>query len=169
VSGRLTDKVLRCEWPWRLVTLVIMPSPAEGKIDDFSRRRDPVKCPECFEQHSPLLQDVPRLPERVAERPAQEDGAWRSNLLGEFSHDRYADGGDAGFLDLSLDQPHGLIADASGRSQQDQVDMVLAELFRHLLRRNSDQGRDVPAIDVAHERIMSCGQTADHALLLQFP
>jgi hypothetical protein len=54
------------------------------------------------------------------------------NFFGEFPHDRNPDGGDPGFFNLSLDQSHGLITDASGRGQQDHVNLVPLEFFRDL-------------------------------------
>jgi hypothetical protein len=144
-----------------------MPSPTEWQVDDFTRRCNNIKGVQGFEDHGPLLQDVPRFTERMSEWPAQEHGSRRTYLLGEFPYDRYADGGNTGFFDLSLDQPHGLIADASGRRQQDHVDVVPVESFHHLLRRDRDQGGDMPAVYVAHERVMPVSQAADDPLPLQ--
>lgn len=137
-----------------------MTSPAEGQVNDTAWNGDGVEGTQGLDNHGALLTDVSGFTQRVTEWPAQEYGAGRLHLLGIFTHDRYPDGGDAGFLDLSLDQSNGLIADASGRGQQDDINPVLLELFHDLFCRMVNQGCDVSAIDVAHERVVGCGQSA---------
>ena len=79
-----------------------------------------------------MLLEVARFTERMAEGPLDVNGSWRLYLFGVFTHDRYPDSRDASFFDLSLDQSHGLVADASGRGQQDHINGVLAEFFDDL-------------------------------------
>ncbi len=98
-----------------------------------------------------MLPDVARFAERVAEGPLDVDGARRLHFFGIFPHDRYPDSRDAGFFDLSLDQSHGLVADASGRGQQDHVDGLLPEFIDDLSRRSADQGGDVTPVNVPHQ------------------
>ena len=102
-----------------------MPPPAKRQINNLPRRSRRIEHPEGLEYNRPLLPDVARFAERMAEGPLDVDGARRLHFFGIFPHDRYPDGRDAGFFDLSLDQSHGLVADASGRGQQDHVNFVL--------------------------------------------
>ncbi len=146
-----------------------MAPPAEGQGYDLSRRADRVKRLQGFQDHGALLPGVARFAQRVAEGPFDEDGARRLHLLTVLANDRHPDGGDPGLFDRSLDQSHGLIADASGGGQQDQVDAVPAEPVRDLPGRGADQGGDVPAVDMPHEGVVALGQLADDAFLLQFP
>ena len=108
-----------------LVTVIIMPSPTKRQINNLPRSRRRIKHPEGLENHGSLLLDVARFTERMAERPLDINGPWRLDLFSVFTHDRYPDSRDAGSFNLSLDQSHGLVADASGRGQQDHVNRVL--------------------------------------------
>jgi len=146
--------------------IVIVPPPAEGQIDNRTGRSDGIEGLQGFQDDGALLPDVPRFAQRVAKWPTQEHGAWRPYFFSEFPHDRYADGGNAGFFNLSLDQSHGLIADASGGGQQDDVDLIQPEFFRHLFCRAADQGDNVFTVNMAHEGIVRVGKPANQALLL---
>ena len=79
-----------------------------------------------------MLPDVARFTERMAEGPLEVNGPGRLHLFGVFAYDRDPDSRDAGFFDLSLDQSHGLVADASRRGQQDCINGVLAEFLDKL-------------------------------------
>ncbi len=92
-----------------------MAPPFEWQIDYFSWVGDGVKGSEGFQNNCTLLLHIPRFAERVTKRPLQVNAAWRLNLLRVLTYDRYSHGGDASFFNLSLDQSHGLIADASSR------------------------------------------------------
>ncbi len=94
--------------------------PGKGEVDDLPGGGDGIEGLEGFEEDRPLLADVPRFAEGMAEGPMEVDAARRAYLLGVLAHDGNADGGDAGFLDGPLHQSHGLIAETSGRGQQDQ-------------------------------------------------
>lgn len=109
-----------------------MAPPAEGQVDDLAWGLDRVKGLERAQYDSTLLPDVARFTQGVAKGPAQKDCARRLDLFREFAHNRYADGGNARFFYLSLDQSHGLIADTSGRSQKDDIDLVLFQLLHQL-------------------------------------
>ena len=144
-----------------------MPPPAKRQINDFTRSGDTVKSLKGFKNNSPLLLDVARFTKRMTERPFQVNAAWRLNLFRVLPNNGDANGGDSGFFNLSLYQSHGLIADASGRGEQDHVDLVLFESLHHFLGGLSDQGGDVATVDVAHEGVVGVGQLTDHAFLLQ--
>ena len=81
-----------------------------------------------------MLPGIARFTERVTEGPLKVNGARRLNLFCIFTYDRHPDGRDAGFLNLSLDQSHGLVADASGRGQQNHIDDLLSEFFNDFSR-----------------------------------
>ena len=151
---------------WFLVAVVIVPPPAKRQINNLSRSRGRIKHPEGFENHRPLLLDVARLTERVTEGPLDVDGSRRLHLFRIFTHDRHPDSRDAGFFNLSLDQSHGLVADASGRGQQDHVDGLLPELFDDLSRRLVYQGGDVMPVNVPHEGVVAGSQFTDDAFFL---
>ena len=108
-----------------LVTLIIIPPPTKRQINNLPRSSSRIKHPEGLQNHSPLLLDITRLTERMSKRPLDVNGPWRPHLFCVFAHDRYPDCRDAGFFNLSLDQSHGLVADASGGGQQDHVNFVL--------------------------------------------
>ena len=144
-----------------------MPSPAKGQIDNLSRSGDLVKSFKGFKNNCPLLLNVTRLTKRMTERPFQVNAAWWLNLFRILPNDGDTYGGDTGFFNLSLYQSHGLIADASGRGEQDHVDLVLFEFLHHILGCLSDQDGDVATVDVAHEGVVGVGQLTDNAFLLQ--
>ena len=143
-----------------------MTPPAEGQINDLARGGDGVEGVQGFHYNCMLLLDVAWLAQRVAERPTQEHASWRLHLLSEFAHNRHSYGGNAGFFDLSLYQANGLIADASGRSQHDYIDLILPEFFHHLFCRLTNQSSDVSAVDVTHEGVVCISQATDNALLM---
>lgn len=60
----------------------------------------------------------------MAHGQIREDGARRFDFPGDFFFKRDGNGGNAGRLDRSLDQSHGLIAKASGRCEQGHIDAV---------------------------------------------
>lgn len=115
----------RNKLPRFLVAVVIIPPPTKRQINNLPRSSSRIKHPEGLENHGPLLLDIARLTERVSKRPLDVNGPWRLHLFCVFAHDRYPDCRDAGFFNLSLDQSHGLVADASGGGQQDHVNFVL--------------------------------------------
>ena len=115
----------RNKLPRLLVTVIIIPPPTKRQINNLPRSSSRIKHPEGLENHGPLLLDIARLTERVSKRPLDVNGPWRLHLFCVFTHDRYPDCRDAGFFNLSLDQSHGLVADASGGGQQDHVNFVL--------------------------------------------
>ena len=128
-----------------------MAPPLEWQVDNLSRGGDGVKGLEGFQNNSTLLLHIPRFAERVTKRPFQVNTAWWLYLFRVLTNDRYPHGGDSSFFDLSLYQSHGLIADASGWSQQDYIDLVLPEFLYDLFCCLSDQGGNMPAVDMAHE------------------
>ena len=150
-----------------LIAIIIMPPPAKWQINDLTWSGDPVKRFKGFKNNSPLLLNVARFTKRVAKRPFQVNTTWRLNLFRVLPNNGDANGGDSGFFNLSLYQSHGLIADASGRGEQDHVDLVPFESLHHFLGGLSDQGGDVATVDVAHEGVVGVGQLTDHAFLLQ--
>jgi len=115
----------RNKLPRLLVALIIIPPPTKRQINNLPRSSSRIKHPEGLENHGPLLLDIARLTERMPKRPLDVNGPWRLYLFCVFTYDRYPDSRDAGFFNLSLDQSHGLVADASGRGQQDHVNFVL--------------------------------------------
>ena len=143
-----------------------MSSPAKRQVNNLARRSDPVKSLEGFKNDRPLLLNLARFTQRMAERPFQVNAAWRLNLFRVLPNNGDANGGDTGFFNLSLYQSHGLIADASGRGEQNHVDLVLFEPLHHFLGCLSDQGGNVTTVDVAHEGVVGVGQLPYNAFLL---
>jgi hypothetical protein len=72
-------------------------------------------------------------------------------------------------FDHSLDQSHGLIADPSGRGQQDQVDLILFKRSRHFRSSLFDQGCDMSPVDMAHEAVVGCCERPDPAFGDELP
>jgi len=142
-----------------------MSPPTKRQINNLTRRGDAVERSESFQNNCSLLLDIAWLTQRMTKRPLQVDAAWRLNLFCELANDGDANGGDTGFFDFSLDQSHGLIADASSRGEQNHVDMILFELFYHLLSSLPDQAGNMSTVDMAHERVVGVGQLANHSLL----
>ena len=152
-----------------LVHFVIVSPPAEGQVDDGPRLADRVEGTERLQDHGALLPDMTGFAKRVTEGPFQENGTGWPDLFGVIAHDRNADSRDTGLLDGSLDQPHGLVAEASGWRQQDHVHPVPSQGLGNLRRRFLDQGHKMAAVDVAHERIVTFRHFTDNAFLLQLP
>lgn len=148
------------------VTLIIMPAPTKRQINNLAWSFDPVKSFEGFQNNSPLLLNVARFTKRMAERPLQVNAARRLNLFCVLTNNGDANCGDAGFFNLSLYQSHGLIADASGRGEQNHVNLVLFKSLHDLLGGLSDQGGDVATVNVTHERVVGVGQLPDNTFLL---
>ena len=143
-----------------------MPPPTKRQINNLTRSGNAVQGFEGFEHHDALLLNIARLAQRVTKRPLQVDAARRLYLFCVLTNDCYPNGGDAGFFDFSLDQSHGLIADASGRGEQNDIDIVMLELLYHLLGRLSDQGGNVTAVNMAHEGIVAACELANDSFLL---
>ncbi len=134
-----------------LVDTVVVAPPFEWQIENLAWDRDGVEGSECFQNNNALLLRIPWFAERVTKRPLQVNASWRLYLFRVLTYDRYSHGGDSSFFDLSLYQSHGLIADASSRGEQDDVNLVLLEFFNDLFCCLPDQGGNVPAVDMAHE------------------
>ena len=134
--------------------LVYLPAPPEAGIDDLTRRPDSIKGLEDFREHGPVLVSPEGFSERMAERPAQEDGPRRLHLLGILPYDRYTHRRDARPLDHALYQADGLIADASGGCEEDRVHAVGLQPLRNFRGFHFDDGIDMPSQDVSHEPVM---------------
>ena len=143
-----------------------MPPPTKRQINDLTRSGDPVKRFKGFKNNSPLLLYIARLAQRMTKGPLQIDAARRLYLFCVFTNDCYPNGGDACFFDLSLDQSHGLIADASSRGEQNDINLVALEFLHHLPGRLGDQGGNVSAVNMAHEGIVAACELANDSLLL---
>lgn len=152
----------------RLVVVIFFAPPAKRQVDNNAWLFNLIKRTQSLIHDRPLLLNVARFTKRVAEGPTQKDGAWRLNLFRIFSNDRNPDCGDPDFFNFSLYQSHGLIADASGRGQKNQIDLIGFEFACDLPGGFFDQRHDVPTIDMPHEGIMGCCQTADHPFVDQF-
>jgi len=140
---------------------VSLAAPRPTYIDDLSRRLCGAQGLKSLVQHGGLLIGAAGLAQRVAEGPAQEDRSRRFDFLGVGSVDGDADGrNSAGFYD-ALDQSHGLMADASGRCQQYHVHLQFLENADNLVRGPVDQGLDMAAVNMAHERKMHIGDSPD--------
>lgn len=128
-----------------------MPPPAKRQINNLTRCRDFIKSFQGLKHNGSLLLSLARLAKRMAKGPLQIDAARWLHLLRVFPNDGYAHGGNAGFLNFSLYQSHGLIADASSRCEQDQIHLILLESFCDIPGRLADQGGDVASVNMAHE------------------
>lgn len=143
-----------------------MPPPTEGQINNLTRSGNAVQRFEGFKHHCTLLLYIARLAQRVTKGPLQVDAARRLHLFCVLTHDCYPNGGDPCFFDFSLDQSHGLIADASSRGEQNDIDLFMLELLYHLPGRLSDQGGNVTAVNMAHEGIVAVCELANDSFLL---
>jgi len=143
-----------------------MPSPTEGQINNLAWAGDAVQGFEGFEHHGALLLNIARLAQRMTKGPLQVDATRRLYLFCVLTNDCYPNGGDACFFDLSLDQSHGLIADASSRGEQNDINLVVLEFLYHLPGRLGDQGGNVSAVNMAHEGIVAVGELANDSFLL---
>lgn len=104
-----------------------MSSPLEGQVYDFTGLLDAVERLKCFEQDGSLLWPVACFAQGMAKGPLEENRAGRAHFFAVITDYRHADGRNACSFNLSLDQPHGLVADPSGRGHQDNVDLVCLE------------------------------------------
>ena len=107
-----------------------MPTPIH--VVDRSRRIDLIKGFKGLAQHGGLLVHIAGFAQGVPKRPVQKDRPWRFDLFGVFPDDGDADGGYTVCFDDPLNQPDGLIADASGRREQNGIHPVLFEHGGHL-------------------------------------
>ena len=101
--------------------------------------------------------------EGMAQGKAGVDRAGRLDLLADAAREGHRDGGDAGRFDDALDQSHGLIAQASGRGEDDGIHPILIKLVRHLGCGGVHQGVDVGRQDVTHEAEVVAADCADLA------
>jgi len=69
-----------------VVVCVILTPPAKGKIDNRTGLFDLIERPQGLKHHSFLLGKVPWLPDRMTERPVQEDRPWGLNLFRIFAN-----------------------------------------------------------------------------------
>jgi hypothetical protein len=128
----------------------IVTSPADarvahaGSIHRRSRRQEGV-------ENRTLGARVANRTERQAERVGDEDRPRRFDDRRDLDDLRDRDGAQPGFVEHALDQSHGLLADRSCGSKQDQVDAVEGEPGGDHWSGLFDQ--DLGIRDVAHERI----------------
>ena len=134
-----------------------MTPPAKRQINNLTWRGDAVERSESFQNDRTLLLSIARFTKWMAEGPLQVDAAWRLNLFCEFPNNGDANGGDTSFFNFSLDQSHGLIADASSRGEEDHVDLILFEPFHQFSSRLTDQGGNVATVDMPHEGVVGVG------------
>jgi len=134
--------------------IIFVSPPAKREIPDGSGLFDLIECPECLCKDPHLLVDIEGFSKWVSERPLQEYRAGRLDLFGIASDDRYPYGRDARTLYLSLDQPHGLIADRSSGSQEYRIHTVLLQHLCDFGGSCTDEGGDVFTVDVAHETVV---------------
>lgn len=139
------------------------PPPAIPRFENGAGGGDGRKGGQGLAQDRRLLVDVSGFPQGVAEGPAQEHGPRWFDLLCVFAHDGDAHGGDAGMFDDALDQSYGLIADPSGRGQQNRIHGVFVQQGGNPGGGLTDQRPDMAAVDVPHEAVVAFGQGADAA------
>jgi hypothetical protein len=133
-------------------------APGPIHIDNHPRLFDLTKGLESLAQDGCLLIDVARLAQRMAKRPRQENRSRRFYLFCITAYQGYADRRDADCLDGTLDQSDGLIANASGRSEQHGVHPVLLEHTGHSGRGFAYQSIDMGPLNMAHKAEMPLGQ-----------
>lgn len=104
------------------------------QVDDLSRRLDGVERLKGGDDNSSLLFSVSGVAERMTEGAADEDGSGRSDLLRVLSDYGDANGCNPCLFNHSLDQSHGLIADASGWREEHQIDILLGQSLGDLKR-----------------------------------
>ena len=138
-----------------MLDAVPVPPPGKRQVDNLARFPDGFDGFEGLEQNGALLGQIARFAQGMAEGPFEEDGAGRLDFFRVVPNDGDAHRRNALSFDFSLDQPHGLIADASGRGQQHQIDLVFLELAGNFRGARFDQGRYAAAVNMAHEAEMS--------------
>lgn len=117
-----------------------MRPPAIAQLHDRTRGRDGLQSPQSIEQDHPLLGDMKGSPEGMAKRIAQVDRPGRPHLLRHLLEEADSDGRNPLRLNRPLDQADGLIAQASGRSEEHSVHAVTRQASSHSGRGVLHQG-----------------------------
>jgi hypothetical protein len=128
----------------------IVTSPADARVADARSIHRLGRGQEGVENRT-LGARVSNRTERQAERVGHEDRPRRLHDRRDLDDLRDRDGAQPGFVEHTLDQSHGLLADRSSGSEQDQVDAVRCEPGGDCWSGLFDQ--DLGLRDVAHERI----------------
>lgn len=149
--------------------IVQLLSPPVRKVPDKPGLRYRTQRRQSFCQYYPLLTRMEGLTQRVTERPVQKDRAWRLYPEGILADDRNADRRNALALDLSLDQPYGLITDPSTGRQQSDVHGIFFQKASDVRRCSAHEGQDMTLRYMAHKAVCPFRQAADDALSDKFP
>ncbi len=123
-------------------------------IGDRSRPINFIKSFKGLAQHSCLLIYIAGLTQGVPKRPAQKDRSRRFYFFGVFPNNGDADGGYTDCFDDPLNQSDGLIANASGRREQNGIHPVLFEHSSHPWPCFGYERVDVGSEDMAHKAVM---------------
>lgn len=146
-----------------------VPSPNIPRLDDSPWVFDGLESLERLEQDGPLLIRVKGLPQRVAEGITEGEGPRGSDPLCDLFLERDTYGGNAPGLNRSLDQAHGLVAQASGRREKNGLDPLPKEAFGNLGGCLVDKGLEMRAVDVSHEAIQGRADASNNSLIPEFP
>jgi hypothetical protein len=128
----------------------IVTSPADARVTDARSIHRRGRRQEGIEDRT-LGARVSNRTERQAERVGHEDRPRRLDDRRDLDDLRDRDGAQPGFVEHALDQSHGLLADRSSGSEQNQIDAVGGEPGGDCWSGLLDQ--DIGVRDVAHERI----------------
>ena len=144
-----------------------MPPPQIPRLQDSPRFGNGLQGLQRIEQDRPLLLHLEGFAEGMAEGVVKVQGSWRFHLLRHLFLERDPDSWNAFCLDGALKQAHGLIAEPSGRGEDDRVRTIAREKVGHLRRRLLYQGVHVRAVDVPHETIDEGSDPSDKPLGLE--
>ncbi len=98
--------------------------PAKSHVDDRSVRMVALGLAYAASDDAALRRLVVHRAERQPERVGDEAGQRRLHERGDLPHLGDRDGGETVVVEDALEQPDRLLADRSGRDEQDEVDLV---------------------------------------------
>lgn len=98
-----------------------------------------------------LSECLARVRQGVSHGETGVKGSWRKNLFGDVRRQGYGYGWDAEIFNGTLDQSHGLIADASGGGEDYDVYLIVLEHGCDLWCGFMNKGVDVGTYDMTHK------------------
>lgn len=140
---------------------VSLASPSIRKVYDRAGYSNRFGSFQGIHEYSPLLVLLKRFAHGVAKGPAEIHGPGRLDLFGYFPLERYGYRGDAGLLDYALYQPHGLIAEPSGRGEDHKVDPVPPQQSGDSRGGLLQQPVEVSSHDMPHKTVAMGGRFTD--------
>ncbi len=145
-----------------------MPPPQIPRLQDGPRLLHGLQGFQRIEQDRPLLLHLKCLPEGVTKRVVKVEGPGRLHLLRDFFLEGDPDGRNPFRLNGSLQQAHGLVAETSGRGEEDSLRPVALQSASHLWCRLLHEGRYVGTVDMPHEAVHKGGDSPDNPFRSKF-